>query len=659
MAGLDPAIHALPPRTSRPLFAGASHLPGDNARLCDLLFLTLITATLTTATCIAAGAFLWPVLVFFAAMNAICLATGRACLRLPITAFHTTAAYILGALLLSLFIFLLCLIFTLSAGPAALIGSAIGLAIAWRAKPKPAPATPAEIWATLLACLATFIWYWQAIIAVPHLLQNHVFAAWTDYFIHAGELSQFADFQALHGTSIFAAGAPLPPYHYASYMLPAALAGLTNVLSLTAITAFWTPFGVLLMAFAASVLGGVLAGERAGIFALIAVFLIPSAAHYGLKNPFFDFHWLIEISTSAGYAFACAALSLAAIIFWLRNKNPSHLAWMAALTFLTALFRVHIFAPLVLTNAVLFFAAWRPARRWAWPAGLAACLAAAIAAASAAELLPRAPHLFTGPHHPAAALLTMLGMTPSPSAKLFQHLAAAYPGFALATGLTLLAAAAFGLLLPLYLITLFRRRVTFEAFIPLAALTAYYTIVIIVPNNPLEPLEFAHRPFVFVYGLLAIWTAAFIATKLPARHHTTLALAASFLLLATPLALQSTAQKSNLDAAALFYGPKIPPGLIATAAYLRAHAARHAVIAAPASPLDEPLIALSERPEFFPGTLFLYLQSGLSPAGQAARAAAQNTSQSIGWRVTFPPTKPPPNAAFTASGFSVQQIFPK
>jgi hypothetical protein len=172
-------------------------------------------------------------------------------------------------------------------------------------------------------------------------------------------------------------------------------------------------------------------------------------------------------------------------------------------------------------------------------------------------------------------------------------------------------------------------------------------------------LEFAHRPFVLVYGLLAIWTAAFIATKLPARHHTTLALAAGFLLLATPLALQSTAQKSNLDAAALFYGPKIPPGLIATAAYLRAHAAQHAVIAAPASPLDEPLIALSERPEFFPGTLFLYLQSGLSPAGQAARAAAQNTSQSIGWRVTFPPTKPPPNAAFTASGFSVQQIFPK
>jgi hypothetical protein len=598
-------------------------------------------------------------------MNAICLATGRACLRLPITAFRTSAEYIFGALLLSLLILVLCLAFTRSAGPAALIAALIapiiGLAISWRASPQAAPkTTTTELVLTLLACLATLIWSWQAILAVPHLLKNHVFNAWTDYFIHAGEISQFASFHALHGTTIFASGAPLPPYHYASYMLPAALAGLTNVLALTAITAFWTPFGVLLMALACMVLGGVLAGERGGILALIAVFLVPSASHYALRNPFFDFHWLIEISTSAGYAFASAALSLAAFIFWHRNKSPSHLIWMAALTLATALFRVHIFAPLALTNAIMVFAAWRPQRRWAWPACLAASLAAAAAAAAAAETLPRAPHLFTFPHHPVADLLTMLGMTPSPSANLFQNLATADPNIALATGLALLAAAAFGLFLPLYLITLFRRPVTtesLESFIPLVALAAYLAIVIIVPNNPLEPLEFAHRPFVFVYALLAIWSAAFIATKfLPAHPLTTpLTLAAGFILLATPLALQSTAQKSNLTVAKLFYGPTIPPGLIATAAYLRAHTAQNSVIAAPQSPLDEPLIALTQRPEFFPGTLFLYLQSGLSPADQAARQKTQPTSQTISWFVTFPPTQPPQNAAFKNAGFAAQQ----
>jgi len=638
--------------------------PNKSSHLYDAVFLTTTTTTLTTAITIAAGTFLWPTLLFFTAMNAISLATGRACLRLPIPTFRTTAEYIFGALLLSLLTLILCLVFTLSAGPAALIAAVIGLAISWRASPPAAPkTTTTELALTLLACLATLIWSWQAILAVPHLLKNHIFTAWTDYFIHAGEISQFASFHALHGTTIFASGAPLPPYHYASYMLPAALAGLTNVLALTAITAFWTPFGVLLMALACIVLGGVLAGERGGILALIAVFLIPSASHYALRNPFFDFHWLIEISTSAGYAFASAVLSLTAFIFWHRHKNPSHLIWMAALTLATALFRVHIFAPLALTNAMMVFAAWRPQRRWAWPACLAASLAAAAAAAAAAETLPRAPHLFTFPHHPVAELLTMLGMTPSPSANLFQNLAAADPNIALATGLALLTAAAFGLFLPLYLITLFRRPVTtesLESFIPLVALAAYLAIVIIVPNNPPEPLEFAHRPFVFVYALLAIWSAAFIAKKLPAHRLTTpLTLAAGFILLATPLALQSTAQKSNLTVAKLFYGPTIPPGLIATAAYLRAHTTQNTVIAAPQSPLDEPLIALTQRPEFFPGTLFLYLQSGLSPADQAARQKTQSTSQTISWLVTFPPTKPPQNAAFTDSGFAAQQILPK
>lgn len=599
-------------------------------------------------------------------MNTVCLATGRACLRLPITAFPSAAAYIFGALVISLLILILCLAFTLSAGPAALAASAIGLAAAWRAKPAATrKTTVTELLLTLLACLATLIWSRQAIRAVPHLLQNHVFTAWTDYFIHAGEITQFASFHALNGTSIFAAGAPLPPYHYASYMLPAALTGLTHILSLTAATAFWTPFGVLLMALAAPVLAGVLAGERAGeragVLALICVFLLPSAAHYGPKNPFFDFHWLLEISTSAGYAFASAALSLAALIFWLRHKTTSHLIWMAALTFVTALFRVHIFAPLILTNALIFFAAWRPARRWLWPAGLAAGLALALALTLLAETLPRAPHLFTGPHHPLAELLMMLSMTPSPSATLFSSLAATHKSLALPIGLALLAAAAFGLFLPLYLITLLRRPATLEPFIPLAALGAYVLIILIVPNTPLEPLEFAHRPFLFVYALLAIWTAARAAEILPPHRLTIpLTLAAGFVLLITPLSLQSAAQKSGLAAvAAIYYGPEIPPGLIATAAYLRAHAARRAVIATPASPLDEPLIALSQRPEFSPGTLFLAIQSGISPADQAARAANQSTSPAIGWRVTFPPADPPATASFTSSGFAVQQVFPK
>lgn len=592
--------------------------------------------------------------------------------------FRTSAEFLWGVLLMSILILFFCLVFTISAGTAFLVTCTVsGLIGVIRLRRKVAVRTcRLEVASTLLVCTSALLWSIQAILSVPRLLVTQKFEAWSDYFIHAGEIAQFADFNALRGTSIFAAGAGLPVYHYASYMLPAALTGLTNVLALSSITAYWTPFGFLLLGLGVIVLGGAMAAESGGVLALIAVILIPSASHYWIADPFFDFPWLLQISSSGCYALASASLSLVSLIFYMRERRGSSVLSTAFFTLATGLFRVHIFMPLVIMNAAMIFVSQGNSRMRHRLMLLVVASVSVFLFLLGLERIPRAPHFFTGPHHPVAELLTMLSMQPSPSANLFPYLAnqlshgtGPYHAISmiaiLASGLCILCLAAFGAWLPLYLVLLVTtRRHEAVTFIPLAGLFAYLSIVVFFPGSTSEPLEFAHRPFVLPYFLLAIWTSTFFAESVlkyvrGARY----AIAAGFVLLATPISLQSRAQMSDLLVSGLYYGINIPRGLIDAAAFLRVHSQKQGVFANTPSPLDDAFLALAQRPEFSPGTFFLFVQSGLSSAAAARRAAVVHdltkdtttfAGSGITWIVTFPgPHRDLSVAAFNEAGFIV------
>jgi hypothetical protein len=336
----------------------------------DAAVIVFLTITMALALSIGAQNFSARTIVFLVIMNAASLALGRATLRIEIVVFREFAEFVLGVCIFSLITFAVCRLFTADAAAGAavaIIASILAAAICIsRGRREPAGSWLGFGLAKLI-CVAGFIWSWQAILAVPHMRATGTFTAWTDYFIHASELAQFAHFSILHGGSIFAAGAKLPLYHYGSYMIPAALVGIAGTPALVAATVLWTLLGFIILGLGTATLGAMLAGEAGGILAVLALLLLPDAAHYSLKNPFFDFHWLMQVSASSCYGVALACLSIAAMLRWLRNGAASDLAWAAGLTLAVFEFRVHVFAVLAITNALLFVAAWRPAQKWQRP----------------------------------------------------------------------------------------------------------------------------------------------------------------------------------------------------------------------------------------------------------------------------------------------------
>ena len=673
----------------RPLIRpGAGPFNRYDAACCATIATTLAFAVSVGARGLQPGA-----VAIIAAMCAASLPIGRTTLLLPVGTFRPLAEFLLGFVILSLIIFAVCRLATVSAGAAATVGLLAGLAagvsccFSRRTAP---PAALADVLMVLLICTASLIWSWQAIAAVPGLLSTGVFRAWQDYFIHAGEIVQFAHFGALHGTSVFALGAALPPYHYASYMLPAALCSVSGLPALVCATAFWTPLGFVLLGFGACVLGGVLGGVPGGVLggrvcgvtAATIVLLVPGASHYGLRNPFFDFHWLLQISSTGCYAVALACLALAAMVLWLRERRIAWLLWAVLAASGVAMFRVHIFVPLAATLALSFLFAWRPDRAWQKPASIAVCVAAGLLCLAAGEHIDRAPHFFSGVYHPLGNLLQLTSPEPSPYAGLFARLAARLWRLpAIAAGVVFVIVGAFGLLLPIYLGGLVwcarHQYVPPEDWLPLFAVLAYCGCILLIPATPKEPMEFAHRPFVLAYAALAIWCAKFAVaswqSRIWPRWSTRIAIAAPVLLLAVPLALQSSAQSSALTWGAKASAIQLPTGLMEAARFLRAHAAPGQPVAYTIGPLDDALVALSERPAYYPGTDFLIIQSGLSDAAASQRkselanllAAGPDAPRvaahmGVAWIVTFPPEPAiaPPGRLLAIDGFTVANIGP-
>ncbi len=649
----------------------------------EAVFCVIPVGFVGAAVSIANGSIAWRAILVLFAICVASLALGRAIFTLTLPAFQSSAAFLAGALLASLFILGLCCIFTISAGTAAGGTALISVgATVLSGRRMRVRTSRSDVLLMLLVCLAAFIWSWQAIHAVPRLLATGRFDAWVDYFIHAGEISQFAAFGPLHGTTIFASGAPLPLYHYGSYMFSAVLSDVGGISALAAATACWTPFGFILLGLAGGVLGGVLAGETGGFLAVAVLLLVPSASHYGLKNPFFDFHWLLQISSSGGCGIACASLSVCALILWLRGRESAALAWAAFFTVATFEFRVQVFAPLTLSNALVWLLAWRPVRAWWRPTLVLSGVVFVVGVMFALQRIQRAPHFFTASHDPIRLLLLMHGMLPNAYGVSYARLAATLShesgissvlGLAvvLVIGIVLLLGAAFGALLPLYLGGLiWRRRCgqrSIEDLIPLAGLIAYLTVLVSFPSNPEEKLEFAHRPYVLVYTLLAIWCARFAAELVqPPAWRQPAAMGLAFALLITPLSLQGTAQLSGLEWRKADCDFAVPRGLIASALYVRGHAVLPAAVAIPGGPLDNAFIALSEHPILYPGDAFLAVQSGLTQAGIAARqaelarilASSNVVVPGIDWVVTFPPMVGSPAAVFASDGFAVVHLRP-
>lgn len=422
------------------------------------------------------------------------------------------ATWVAGVFATAIAMSVLVIAFQLLAAWAFGVWSGLVLALAAfmrRRAPAPRQLSAVEGAGLLLCGLATVYWCRELAEAPAILLRDGVLTTWTDQFIHGGAISQFGDPRAAGRGAIEIAGLPRPFYHYATYMLPAALAWPLDLPGLSLALSLWVPLGFLTLCAGAYALGDTLAGAAGGLAGLALLTVIPDAASYGLHNRLFGYYWYVLAVPGASYAVGIGLLSMALLRRFLKTGNSRALLASAALVAGLLVIRVHLF--------VLALPAWlaclamssAPLRERKLAFGGGALLGFAALVWGFYTVFPELPHAL-------ALFLDVAHNQQSPTAYpgVYERLLAFHgPQVAVPAGVVLVLGAFLGVFVLLYpLSQLLLRRVraleTMDA-MPVLLLACYVLLILTAPVPPHgDATEFTQRPFVLVYAAIAVWTGA-------------------------------------------------------------------------------------------------------------------------------------------------------
>src|SRR5882762_2501493 len=431
--------------------------------------------------------------------------------------------------------------------------------------------------AGLVVCgLVTMMWCREVAQAPAGLVREGVLDAWVDYFIHGGIISQFGDPLAVRG-SVFLADQPPLLYHYATYMLPAALAGLLDQPGLALATSFWLPMGVLTMCAGAYALGAALAGATGGLASVAVLTLLPDASAYGLRNGFLSFHFHMLVAPGADYVIGLFLLCAAVLSRWMPGASARPLLGSALLAAGALWFRIQVFAagfPAWLATAALAAPAVRKRKFLFFIAALLAFLLFVIAfyAATGADL---ALEIFLGVLHDWQEPTAYTGLY---EALLNQHGRLV----AVIAGIVLVYLACLGALVVLYPLAVWlahraRALQAIDAF-PAFVLASYLAVMLTAPiDKHRDSTEFTVRPFVLVYASVAVWTVCLLcrvfALRWPQRASQAWRAVLGASLLGVALAWQGTPAMGlpKFDWGWEYSSKRIDAGLTHAARYLREH----------------------------------------------------------------------------------------
>ncbi|MBV9956670.1 MAG: hypothetical protein JOZ70_15630, partial [Pseudolabrys sp.] len=395
------------------------------------------------------------------------------------------------------------------------------------------------------------------------------------------------------------------------------LTALAEMPAMIATTTLWPVLGFVVLGVGAYTAGATLNGRLGGIAASAALLLVPNAAYYGLRNEYFDYHWLEQITTGGGYATGLSLVALALSVVARRESCSRAFGLSIAISVCVLLFRSQVFLPLAIAQALLMLFFWQPASNWIRAAALLAialCLAAGV---WIAQHIPRAPHLLTDwPPHPLRFVLEMLAMGPVGQLAAFDSLQAVAPRWVLlGVGLLYVLLASCGAMLVLFAVGFVwsGRQGTFriERWYPVAVIAAYLLIILGVPPTKMSsPTEMQHRAFVLVYAVLTVWCGGMAAAFLRAwsqRLAWIAVPATALLLLPIPFLLSPMAQyphgfgrEPNANWARPYVGLTLPPGFFQAATFLREHSAPTDLVLAATIYQCGPLWAIVDRTVHFP-----------------------------------------------------------
>ncbi len=195
------------------------------------------------------------------------------------------------------------------------------------------------------ALLFALVAFWSADLAriLPILKATYHLNAWTDYYIHATEISQLGSAFSAGRGSILLVGASIPFYHYAFFGVSSILAGFVEIPPLGLATAFLAPYGIFILVCGAYIWGTLLVSRTTGILCALLVLFLPDASTYGFRNGFFSFHWLLVTSPGTGYAVGIV-LTTCSLLYISHVERQGSALFLAIATLISVLFfRIHIF----------------------------------------------------------------------------------------------------------------------------------------------------------------------------------------------------------------------------------------------------------------------------------------------------------------------------
>ncbi|HEX9431873.1 MAG TPA: hypothetical protein VF936_03690 [Burkholderiales bacterium] len=491
------------------------------------------------------------------------------------------AAWVLGVFVTMLSVYALVEAFHLLAFTAFAIWAAVvaGLGFIVRRRAGPGRPMQATELVALLACGAVTVLWCREIAAAPQVLAREgLLPAWIDFLIHGGGISQLGDPRAAGRGSIEMVDFPASPYHYASYILPAAFAVPLDLPGLPLATSVWLPLGFFTMCAGAYALGAALAGPAGAVAAVAALTLLPDAASYGLRNGMFGFQWNLLGTPGAPYAVGFCLLSIAFLQRWLQEGKLRPLLASAVLVAGTALVRAHVFAlafPAVLASAAMATSLVRRRR----------LVSFALAAAAFLLFVAGFYAMVTDARPALEESLELLHDRMEPTGYTgwyMQVLKSRGSHVAVPFGIALAYVASLGALVVLYPVSvwLMRRsgRLAAIDLVPAAFLACYLLLMIAAPvPTHGDATELTHRPFVVLYAVIAIWTAAgFVSCMVPQSDRAARRAWLALLLLGGLALPVLWPQTSTLGRVPRFqwgwqYTPyRVEDGLVQAAAFLRA-----------------------------------------------------------------------------------------
>lgn len=452
----------------------------------------------------------------------------------------------------------------------------VASALAWR-KPmltRPAP-DRAELVGLALCAAATLTWCWP-LAEVPRLLsRDGVLYGWIDYFIHGGIISYFGDVRAGR-QSMFLADVPAPFYHYASYLLPAALAVPLDLPGLPLATSFWLPLGFLSMCAGAYALGDDLAGAPGAVSALGAITVLPDASNYGLRNGFLSFHWHLETYPGATYAVAIFLVAAVLLRRGLTSARAAPAILAMALGIGAFFFRVHVFAlgfPTLLATGAIAVPAVRR-RKFAFFALALVVFALFVWAFYAlTDSLP-ALEVFLQALHGGY-------QEPTAYSGWYPYLLETYGrAAAVPVGMVLVFVGCLGIFALLFPVAAFTARRCWGwqtiDWMPVFLIGTYVLIMLTAPMVHADSTELTVRPFILLYAVCAVWTLAWVARWFAAGGEARgrAVWAAAVLAMALGLALlwpQTTrlALQPKFAWGWRYFARRVQPGMPEAAAFLR------------------------------------------------------------------------------------------